>query len=494
MGVPLGDPRREDGLSAAAGTGPPAAAGGPPSRSAGIALALAAVYLIWGSSYLATKVLVADEPPLFAAGLRFLLAGLLLGAFDWWRSGPPRLSRTELRHTAVVMACTIVVSNGCNVVALQHVASNVAALLNATPALWIAWLGTFGRRATSLSRQAKAGLAVGFAGTAMVLAPGPGGSWTAALGWQALILVGCLGWSLGTVYFRNARIENTATMFLAMQMSSGGAALVLLAAALGAGAVLPTQASSIWGTAAIHQRWVTSFSPSEIGYLVSHPQQPDRWLRFVATSAGMVNLDYWRELLYPEVETGSRWMSLELALAQLPPGCDGLMYLPYLSAADERSEETPGVFGAGFLGVQAHHRRTHYLRAIYEGLAIQAARILRRLDPLDVPLQEVRVAGGGAQSDLLTQLLAHATGLRVVRPQCIEASLLGVAGVAFTALGYATDLDALMQTFNPPQATYTPDATMTSSYRKQAAAIDRLLRSLAEASPEQPESAANELA
>jgi drug/metabolite transporter (DMT)-like permease len=220
-------------LSAAAGTGPPAAAGGPPSRSAGIALALAAVYLIWGSSYLATKVLVADEPPLFAAGLRFLLAGLLLGAFDWWRSGPPRLSRTELRHTAVVMACTIVVSNGCNVVALQHVASNVAALLNATPALWIAWLGTFGRRATSLSRQAKAGLAVGFAGTAMVLAPGPGGSWTAALGWQALILVGCLGWSLGTVYFRNARIENTATMFLAMQMSSGGAALVLLAAALG---------------------------------------------------------------------------------------------------------------------------------------------------------------------------------------------------------------------------------------------------------------------
>ncbi|WP_287960821.1 FGGY family carbohydrate kinase [Caldilinea sp.] len=268
----------------------------------------------------------------------------------------------------------------------------------------------------------------------------------------------------------------------------------VLAAALGAGAVLPTQASSIWGTAAIHQRWVTSFSPSEIGYLVSHPQQPGRWLRFVATSAGMVNLDYWRELLYPEIETGSQWTSLELALAQLPPGCDGLMYLPYLSAADERSEETPGVFGAGFLGVQAHHRRTHYLRAVYEGLAIQAARILRRLDPLDVPLQEVRVAGGGAQSDLLTQLLAHAAGLRAVRPHCTEASLLGVAGVAFTALGYATDLDALMQTFNPPQTLYTPDATVTSRYRTQAAAIDRLLRSLAEASPEQPESAANELA
>ncbi len=220
-------------MSVTAGTASPATPGGPPAHRAGIVLALAAVYLIRGSSYLATKVLVADEPPLLAAGLRFLLAGLLLGAFAWWRSGPPRLSRTELRHTAVVMACTIVVSNGCNVVALQHVASNVAALLNATPALWIAWLGTFGRRATPLSRQAKLGLAVGFAGTAMILSPGPGGSWSAALGWQVLILVGCLGWSLGTIYFRNARIENSATIFLALQMLSGGLALILLAAALG---------------------------------------------------------------------------------------------------------------------------------------------------------------------------------------------------------------------------------------------------------------------
>ena len=223
-------------MSAATGAGSPTTPAGPgsaPSRRAGIALALAAVYLSWGSSYLATKVLVADEPPLLAAGLRFLLAGLLLGAFAWWRSGPPRLSRTELRHTAVVMTCTIVISNGCNVVAMQHVASNVAALLNATPALWIAWLGTFGRRAAPLSRRARVGLAVGLVGTAMVLAPGPGGSWSAALGWQALILVGCLGWSLGTVYFRNARIDNSATMFLALQMLSGGAALVLLAAALG---------------------------------------------------------------------------------------------------------------------------------------------------------------------------------------------------------------------------------------------------------------------
>lgn len=223
----------------------PAGTGGGPARRAGIALALAAVYLIWGSSYLATKVLVADEPPLWAAGLRFALAGLLLGAFAWWRGGPPRLSRAELRHTAVVMACTIVISNGCNVVAMQYVASNVAALLNATPALWIAWLGTFGRRAAPLSRQAQVGLVVGLAGTAMVLTPDAPGSLFDALGWQALILVGCVGWSLGTVYFRNARIENSPTMFLALQMLTGGVALLGLSVALGEPSAMRWTPSSV---------------------------------------------------------------------------------------------------------------------------------------------------------------------------------------------------------------------------------------------------------
>ncbi|MGQ9889756.1 MAG: FGGY family carbohydrate kinase [Aggregatilineales bacterium] len=258
--------------------------------------------------------------------------------------------------------------------------------------------------------------------------------------------------------------------------------LDVLTAALGAEAILPSQASSTWGTAAIYQRWVTSFTASEIGYLVSHPQQSGRWLRFIATSAGMINLDYWRELFYPEIKTGSEWAALELTLAQLPSGCDGLMYLPYLSAADERSEEVPGILGASFIGIQPHHCRAHYLRAVYEGLAIQAGRMLRRLAPLDVPLQEVRVVGGGAQSDFLTQLLAHVIQLPVVRPRHIEASLLGVARVAFTGLGYTTELDKLMQGFNPTQTIYTPNKNVTDKYQKQLAVVDRLLHALAKTS------------
>jgi drug/metabolite transporter (DMT)-like permease len=198
-------------------------------RQLRVFVALATVYLVWGSSYLATKVMVTAAPPLLAAGLRFTLAGLLLGAFAWWRDGPPRTAATELGHVAAVAAGGVVISNGLNVLAMQHVASNVAALLNATPALIIGWLGTFGRRATPLSGAARAGLALGLLGVLLVLDPGdefaPGG----ALGWQLAILVGCTGWSLATVYFRNATIANTPTMFLSMQMLAGGLVLLILA-------------------------------------------------------------------------------------------------------------------------------------------------------------------------------------------------------------------------------------------------------------------------
>lgn len=198
-----------------------------------VVLALAAVYVVWGSSYLATKVMVSTEPPLLAAGLRFSLAGLLLGAFAWWRGGPPRLSANELRHLAVVAAGSVVVSNGLNVLGLQHVASNVAALLNATPALIIGWLGTFGARGTPLSGTARAGLGLGLLGVLLVLDPGDGFTQGGALGWQLVILLGCVGWSAATVYFRNATIANTPTMFLSLQMLLGGAGLLTVAALSG---------------------------------------------------------------------------------------------------------------------------------------------------------------------------------------------------------------------------------------------------------------------
>lgn len=197
-----------------------------------VAIALAIIYLVWGSSYIATKVMVTDEPPLLAAGLRFSSAGLLLTAFAWWRGGPPILSRVELRHVLVMAFLAVLFSNACHVIAMQSVQSNTAALLNATPALWIAWLGTFGPRKKPLSGSAQAGLLIGLAGVLLVLSP-RGGFHVTGFGWQLLILLGCLGWSIGTYYHRNSGTLNPPLMFVALQMMAGGLGLLVAAAVSG---------------------------------------------------------------------------------------------------------------------------------------------------------------------------------------------------------------------------------------------------------------------
>ncbi len=201
----------------------------PQAHRSQVAIALAIVYLVWGSSFIATKVMVTDEPPLVAAGLRFTLAGILLTAFATWRYGPPVLTRTEIRHVLMMAFLAVLFSNACHVIAMQTVQSNTAALLNATPALWIAWLGTFGPRKRPLSGAQQLGLMVGLAGVLMILAP-KGGFHVAGLGWQLLILLGCLSWSLGTIYHRNAAAANPPLMFVALQMLAGGLGLLLLAA------------------------------------------------------------------------------------------------------------------------------------------------------------------------------------------------------------------------------------------------------------------------
>lgn len=193
-----------------------------------IATALAIVYFVWGTSFIATKVMVTDEPPLHAAGLRFTVAGILLAAFSCFRYGRPNLQRTEVRHILVMAFLAVLFSNACHVIAMQYVQSNTAAFLNATPALWIAWLGTFGRLRKPLSGAQQAGLLVGLAGVLLILSP-QGGFRAAGVGWQLLILLGCLAWSLGTIYHRNSGAANPPLTFVALQMLAGGLGLLAIA-------------------------------------------------------------------------------------------------------------------------------------------------------------------------------------------------------------------------------------------------------------------------
>jgi len=190
-------------------------------------LALGTIYLVWGSSFLFTKLAVSNLPPALFSGVRFTTAGTLLAliARIWNGSAYPK-RRIEWRHVIIAGFFMVFVSNGLNTWAMRYLASNQSALLNGTSAFWIAGLGVFGKRGHPLTRWAVAGMVIGFLGAALMLIPKEPLS-TKSLLAQAGVLTACLSWSLGTLYYRSIDTELSEAMFMGMQMLMGG--LMLLA-------------------------------------------------------------------------------------------------------------------------------------------------------------------------------------------------------------------------------------------------------------------------
>ena len=198
----------------------PATARGP------VAANLLVVYVVWGSTYLAIRVMVTTIPPLLGTGLRFLLAGavLLLGCL--LVRGRSSLRMAEVRGSAIVGLLTLGVAFGLLGVAEQTVPSGVSALVIASVPLWgiVLRLGCRER----VSAGAVIALVVGFAGVAVLVVPlGIGGD-VAVLGLVAL-LGAALAEGLGT--FLTPRVGTPSDPFLsaALQMLWAGAALTAAA-------------------------------------------------------------------------------------------------------------------------------------------------------------------------------------------------------------------------------------------------------------------------
>jgi drug/metabolite transporter (DMT)-like permease len=190
------------------------------------------VCLVWGSSYLATSIGVHSLPPRLFSGIRFTLGGLLLLTVARLRGRRPVLRGAELRHTLVMSVCSIVLSNGFNNWAMQWVPSNQAALLNTSSSLFIAGFGTFGPRAHPITRTVALGLVMGFLGVTLILWPGAQLQ-TGHILPQIAILLGCLGWAFGTVYFRSVGTRLDILSFTGAQMLFGGLMLTALGVGFG---------------------------------------------------------------------------------------------------------------------------------------------------------------------------------------------------------------------------------------------------------------------
>jgi drug/metabolite transporter (DMT)-like permease len=193
-------------------------------------LALCSIYLVWGSSFLFSKIAVSNLPVALFSAVRFLTAGTLLAllAHFWGGHAFPRRS-IEWRHVTIAGFFMVFLSNGLNTWAIHYIPSNQSALLNATSAFWIAGLGVFGRRGHPLNRWAILGMCTGFAGAGLMLIPRGGFHATSVLA-EIGALTACCAWACGTLYFRSIDTELTSLMFMALQMCMGG--LMLLAVAV----------------------------------------------------------------------------------------------------------------------------------------------------------------------------------------------------------------------------------------------------------------------
>jgi len=198
----------------------------------GVIAAFAAVYVIWGSTYLGIRYAVESIPPFLMAGTRNLAAGLLLFAFARVRGGGTP-SRIEWRDAAVTGGLLLTVGNGGVSYAEQVVPSGVTALLAALVPLWMVlfdWLRPHGVRPRPL---VAVGLLVGFTGVAL-LARGPGNHSGPIHGWGVwVVMASSMSWALGSIFGRGAHKPASPLLGVAMQMIAGGGLLLGLAFARG---------------------------------------------------------------------------------------------------------------------------------------------------------------------------------------------------------------------------------------------------------------------
>ena len=204
----------------------------PPGWKLKAALAFAAVYVVWGSTYLAIRVGVQELPPALFAGSRFLAAGVLLVIYARLLGRPWPQNLFEWKTIVIVGIFLLIGGNGLVVWGSQWVASNQMALIVATVALWIAGLGTLGSHGDRLAPQAAAGLLVGFIGVALLLRPTAEFSVDALRG-QMAALGAALLWAIGTIYGKRQRPKTSPLMAAGLQSLTAGGLLCILGLALG---------------------------------------------------------------------------------------------------------------------------------------------------------------------------------------------------------------------------------------------------------------------
>jgi drug/metabolite transporter (DMT)-like permease len=191
-------------------------------------LALIALYLVWGSTYLAISFVVRTIPPFLSAGIRFAISGLIL--FIWRRlAGEPMPTARQWRSAGIVGLLLLLGGNGMVSWAEQVVPSGVTALIIGSIPIWLVLIEALRPKGVKPGVRAILGLICGFVGIVILIGPlelGGGGAIN-PLGAAALLLAAVL-WSIGSIYSRSADMPGSALMSTAAEMLIGSMGLLLV--------------------------------------------------------------------------------------------------------------------------------------------------------------------------------------------------------------------------------------------------------------------------
>ena len=200
-----------------------------------IIAAFAALYVIWGSTYLGILFAIQSIPPFLMAGSRFLIAGLIMFAIARTQ-GPLRSTAAEWRTSLIVGACLLLGGNGGVTLSEKFIESGLASLIVATVPIYITLLGWLFGMTPRPAPIVWLGLAGGFLGVGILLGPAlrfsSGSGSHPAIG-MLILLVGSFLWSAGSLYSRTAKHSASPFFAAAQQMFCGGVLLMLVGLFIG---------------------------------------------------------------------------------------------------------------------------------------------------------------------------------------------------------------------------------------------------------------------
>jgi xylulokinase len=195
---------------------------------------------------------------------------------------------------------------------------------------------------------------------------------------------------------------------------------------------------------------------------------PGRWLLGGPTTTTGGTLTWFAESAVGTTDVSALYQEA----AEVPPGADGLVCLPAL--AGERTPIWDPKARGAFVGLTLGHRRGHLVRAILEGGACVVRRVVEAIVAMGERVEEVRLVGGAAQSDLWTQIRADILGLPIRRMPVREASALGAAILAAVGAGLFPDVASAVEKMSGVGELIQPKAEVHARYDAVFAAFERL--------------------